>query len=115
MAKNNFQGYATPAREIRGKVLSKENFVWATTMKQIKFIYGVANLGRNIVKEIRDSLQSEGVECFSGNNREPTQEKDPIFLFLKGCEHSVICCDTYEHLNHNGHVSNFVGLSPDER
>ena len=106
MARNNLPDRA--AREIRDIVLKQDNFVWVTHMKQIKFIFGVTNLGRNIVKDMLHLLQSEGVECFSGNS-EPTQEKDPIFLFLKGCEHSVVFGKTDEPQNHNGHVSELCG------
>jgi hypothetical protein len=48
-------------------------------MKEIKLVYGVGNLGSDIVENIRESLDNEGVKCFSGSS-EPTQEKMPIIL-----------------------------------
>ncbi len=95
MAKNNRPDLVTAARRIRDIVQAKEKFVWVTTMREVKFMGGVANLGRTIVKDMLDLLQSEGVECFSGNSG-PAQEPDPILLFLKGCEHSVVFAKTDE-------------------
>jgi hypothetical protein len=75
------------ARRVRAIVESKESFVWATSMKEIKLIFDVANLGSDIVEDIIESLDNDGVKCFSGTC-EPTQEKKPIVLYRDGCEHA---------------------------
>jgi hypothetical protein len=75
------------ARRVRAIVESKESFVWATSMKEIKLVYDVANLGSDIVENILESLDNEGVKCFSGSC-EPTQEKKPIILYVDCSEHA---------------------------
>jgi hypothetical protein len=75
------------ARRVRQIVESKESFVWATSMKEMKLLYDVANLGSDIVENILESLDNEGVKCFSGGS-EPTQEKMPIILYIDCCEHA---------------------------
>lgn len=76
------------ARQVRAIVQSKEAFVWATSMKEIKLLYCVPNLGSEIVENIFESLNNVGVKCFSGNC-EPTQEKKPIILYISCCEHAA--------------------------
>jgi hypothetical protein len=56
-------------------------------MKEIKLLYGVPNLGSDIVENILESLDTVGIKCFSGNC-EPTQEKKPIILYMGCCEHA---------------------------
>lgn len=76
------------ARRICAIVESKESFVWATSMKEIKRVYDVANLGSDIVGNIFESLNGEGVKCFAGDC-EPTQEKKPVVLYIENCEHAA--------------------------
>ena len=104
MAMNNLCDFVTPAQEIRRIVLSKENLVWATNMSKLKVIFRIPHLGRTVVKGMLDKLLSEGVEC-SSRDGEPTQEKDPVFLLLRGCDHSIAFGEADEPPNHNGHVS----------
>ena len=56
-------------------------------MKEIKRLYGVPNLGSDIVENILESLEKLDIKCFSGNC-EPTQEKIPIVLYMACCEHA---------------------------
>ncbi len=85
MATKYIRDLGASARRVRAIVESKESFVWPTTMKEIKLVYGVGNLGSDIVEDIRESLDNEGVKCFLGSS-EPTQEKMPIILYMDGCE-----------------------------
>jgi hypothetical protein len=87
MATKYIRDLGASARRVRAIVESKESFVWPTTMKEIKLVYSVGNLGSDIVENIRESLGNEGVKCFSGSS-EPTQEKMPIILYMDGCEHA---------------------------
>ena len=87
MATKYIRDPGASARRVRAIVESKESLVWPTAMKEIKLVYGVGNLGSDIVENIRESLDNEGVKCFSGSS-EPTQEKMPIILYMDGCEHA---------------------------
>ncbi len=111
--KGSYYDYVTPARLIRNIVSSKESFVWPTTMSEIKIIFGVTGLGSDIVHNILNALDAEGIGCFSGNNR-PTQAGMPILLFLKTSRHSQILpqilCEHDEPQVGNGHVSQLPDL-----
>src|SRR5437870_1408441 len=74
------------ARKVRAIVESKENFVWPTFMEDLKILFKVPNLGRNLVNEMLGALEEQGIMCHSSGF--PGWQEKPIILFLSNCRHS---------------------------